>query len=70
MRLWARLEVNMYLVLESIRSLKLAAKAPENQWLEDDFPLGVPIIRGDWKRPCFGGLKPQNRGTVSIYIYI
>ena len=25
----------------------------------------------DWKRPCFGGLKPQNRGpTGSRYIYI
>ena len=25
----------------------------------------------DWKGPCFGGLKPQNRGqTGSRYIYI
>ena len=27
----------------------------------------------DWKRPCFGGLKPQNRGQTGsrcIYIYI
>ena len=25
----------------------------------------------DWKRPCFGGLKLQNRGqTGSMYIYI
>ena len=46
-----------------------SSQSPENQWLEDDFPLGVPIIRGDWKRPCFAGLKPQNRGTVYIYIY-
>ena len=30
----------------TVASLKLTAKAPENGWLEDYFPLGRPIFRG------------------------
>ena len=29
-----------------IPSLKLTAKAPENGWLEDDFPFGKPYFQG------------------------
>ena len=34
------------LTLKALASLKLTAKAPENGWLEDYFPLGRPIFRG------------------------
>ena len=38
--------VSQVFLRERIHSLKLTAKAPENGWLEDDFPYGrAPIFR-------------------------
>ena len=40
---WASFTKNSF----QVPSLKLTAKAPENGWLEDEFPFGFrPIFRG------------------------
>ena len=34
------------LILGGVPSLKKTAKAPENGWLEDEFPFGKPYLQG------------------------
>jgi len=40
-------EMVLFFLLEDLPSMKLTAKAPENGWLEYEFPFGAwPIFRG------------------------
>ena len=40
--------VNVDILYHAIPSLKLTAKAPENEWLEYSFPFGArPIFSGE-----------------------
>ena len=39
----------------NVPSLKLTSKAPENQWLEDELPLGMAYFQRRAVRGCLEG---------------